>query len=220
MFQRKYKRKCAQKSDSVTRTSIDEEPKPVVDERNLENKASLTKLPKEEVVPVSQHSSDQIVQKMSQLKLSTEEAKDLKEEKDTVDTATRPSTFISAEQPEVQNTNDGIIFSPLFFFIVIQLLPFKVHFMVSAEKGQDPFLEKLKETLVYKELLTLQSVLRAQILCERTEINKLKEKLSECNQAEKKRRPHTPNDMEKATMIQLLSENQLLEVRLFITQRN
>ena len=47
-------------------------------------------------------------------------------------------------------------------------------------------MEKLRETLVFEELLLLQSALKAQILRERNEIERLKERLIECNYVEKK----------------------------------
>lgn len=64
----------------------------------------------------------------------------------------------------------------------------------------------------------MQALLKSRINQERNEIKRLMEMLMERGTEKKKpkERIHSPNEAEITAMIQLVKENQLLEVRLFI----
>lgn len=87
--------------------------------------------------------------------------------------------------------------------------------LISAvELEHENTIDKLKESLIYEELLNMQALLKSRINQEKNEIKRLMEILIERGPEKKKpkERTHSPNEAEMTAMIQLVKENQLLEV--------
>lgn len=84
---------------------------------------------------------------------------------------------------------------------------------VSAVEHENA-IDKLRESLIYEELLNMQALLKSRINQEKNEIKRLMEILIERGPEKKKpkERAHSPNEAEMTAMIQLVKENQLLEV--------
>lgn len=88
-----------------------------------------------------------------------------------------------------------------------------------ADPEEENIVDKLRERLIHEELLNMQALLKSRITQERNEIKRLMEMLTERGTAEKKKpaeRIHSPNEAEMTAMIQLVKENQLLEVYIFL----
>ncbi|KOC70994.1 RalA-binding protein 1 [Habropoda laboriosa] len=88
---------------------------------------------------------------------------------------------------------------------------------VPAEESEpEDAIDKLRESLIYEELLNMQALLKSRINQERYEIKRLLEVLSERGPEKKKpkERVHSPNEAEMTAMIQLVKENQLLEKKM------
>lgn len=87
-----------------------------------------------------------------------------------------------------------------------------------ATTGPEPedVIDKLRESLIYEELLNMQALLTSRITQEKNEIKRLIEMLSELGPEKKKpkERVHSPNEAELTAMIQLVKENQLLEKKM------
>ncbi|KAG5317456.1 RLIP protein, partial [Pseudoatta argentina] len=90
-----------------------------------------------------------------------------------------------------------------------------------ANESEEDIIDKLRERLIYEELLNMQALLKSRISQERNEIKRLMEMLTEHSTKEEKKKPkertHSPNEAEMTAMIQLVKENQLLEVCSSIT---
>lgn len=86
--------------------------------------------------------------------------------------------------------------------------------MIRTEPEEEDVIDKLKESLIYEELLNMQALLKSRISQEKNEIKRLMEMLTERGLEKKKpkERIHSPNEAEMTAMIQLVKENQLLEV--------
>lgn len=92
--------------------------------------------------------------------------------------------------------------------------------IAEVEKQEEPVeeneIDRLRESLIYEELLNMQASLKTRIMQERHEIERLTEMLTERISAGKSLAPfdrtHSPSEAEMTAMIQLVSENQLLEV--------
>lgn len=76
-------------------------------------------------------------------------------------------------------------------------------------------LDKLRENLIHEELLSMKTSLKTRLIQEKLEIERLLEMIADRGSKETKSRDknHTPNDLDVAAIIQLTSENQLLEVK-------
>ncbi|XP_032456820.1 ralA-binding protein 1 isoform X1 [Nasonia vitripennis] len=94
---------------------------------------------------------------------------------------------------------------------------------VESEKVEEPVVEnetdRLRESLIYEELLNMQASLKTRISQERHEIERLNEMLLERINSGKSKAPvidrtHSPSEAEMTAMIQLVSENQLLEKKM------
>lgn len=85
-------------------------------------------------------------------------------------------------------------------------------------------MDRLRESLIYEELLNMQASLRTRIAQERHEIERLTELLAERISTAKPKQPavndriHSPSEAEITAMIQLVNENQLLEVNIFFVE--
>ncbi|CAK9795308.1 RalA-binding protein 1 [Anthophora plagiata] len=93
----------------------------------------------------------------------------------------------------------------------------KAHENVPAEEFEpENIIDKLRESLIYEELLNMQALLKSRINQEKNEIKRLLEQLSERGPEKKKpkERVHSPNEAEMTAMIQLVKENQLLEKKM------
>ncbi|XP_015119164.1 ralA-binding protein 1 [Diachasma alloeum] len=77
-------------------------------------------------------------------------------------------------------------------------------------------MEKVRESLIYEELLNTEALLRTRIMQEKKEIKKLMDMLAEKGpeQMISKERAYSPNEAEITAMIQLSKENQLLEKKM------
>ncbi|KAG6795156.1 ralA-binding protein 1 [Apis mellifera caucasica] len=86
---------------------------------------------------------------------------------------------------------------------------------VSAVEHENA-IDKLRESLIYEELLNMQALLKSRINQEKNEIKRLMEILIERGPEKKKpkERAHSPNEAEMTAMIQLVKENQLLEKKM------
>ena len=84
----------------------------------------------------------------------------------------------------------------------------------ATEPEPENAVDKMRESLIYEELLNMQALLKSRINQERGEIKRLTETLLERGPEKKKpvERVHSPNEAEMTAMIQLVKENQLLEV--------
>ena len=89
-----------------------------------------------------------------------------------------------------------------------------LNFLVAEPIAENP-LDKIRESMIYEELLSMKASLKAKIIQERNEIERLEEIIAERGSKESKSREKihtTPNDLDLAAIIQLTGENQLLEV--------
>ncbi|XP_017886470.1 ralA-binding protein 1 isoform X1 [Ceratina calcarata] len=86
----------------------------------------------------------------------------------------------------------------------------------AVESEPENAIDKLRESLIYEELLNMQALLKSRINQERHEIKRLIELLSERGpeKIKPKERIHSPNEAEMTAMIQLIKENQLLEKKM------
>ncbi|XP_076165192.1 ral interacting protein isoform X2 [Ptiloglossa arizonensis] len=86
----------------------------------------------------------------------------------------------------------------------------------AVETESENVIDKLKESLIFEELLNMQTLLKSRINQERNEIKRLAEILLEHGPEKKKplERIHSPNEAEMTAMIQLDKENQLLEKKM------
>ncbi|XP_063980020.1 ralA-binding protein 1 [Diachasmimorpha longicaudata] len=77
-------------------------------------------------------------------------------------------------------------------------------------------MEKVRESLIYEELLNTEALLRTRIMQEKNEIKKLNDMLAEKGPEKTipKERAYSPNEAEITAMIQLSKENQLLEKKM------
>ncbi|KAK2584434.1 hypothetical protein KPH14_006814 [Odynerus spinipes] len=95
---------------------------------------------------------------------------------------------------------------------------------VIKEDNTEPEVEdavaRLRESLIYEELLNMQALLKSRIAQEKSEIKRLMEMLLVISEREpdKKQKPkervYSPNEAEMTAMIQLAKENQLLEKKM------
>ncbi|XP_014598244.1 PREDICTED: ralA-binding protein 1 [Polistes canadensis] len=90
----------------------------------------------------------------------------------------------------------------------------------NAEIEAEDAVAKLRENLIYEELLDMQALLKSRITQEQGEIKRLKEMLLMLTTREPDKKPkpkervHSPNEAEITAMIQLAKENQLLEKKM------
>ncbi|XP_043790407.1 ralA-binding protein 1 isoform X1 [Apis laboriosa] len=86
----------------------------------------------------------------------------------------------------------------------------------AVELEHENAIDKLRESLIYEELLNMQALLKSRINQEKNEIKRLMEMLIERGPEKKKpkERAHSPNEAEMTAMIQLVKENQLLEKKM------
>ncbi|KAL7286419.1 hypothetical protein TKK_0019368 [Trichogramma kaykai] len=89
----------------------------------------------------------------------------------------------------------------------------------AEESEENSELERLRESLIYEELLNIQASLKARIAQERHEIERLNIALTERMAAgitvkPTSERTCSPSEAEKTAMIQLVNENQLLEKKM------
>ncbi|XP_053976586.1 ralA-binding protein 1 [Hylaeus volcanicus] len=117
-------------------------------------------------------------------------------DKDSVDSA-EPSALASqpSEQENTSRTNESAS---------------------AVEPEPENVIDKLRESLIYEELLNMQALLKSRLNQERNEIKRLTEMLLERGPEKKKpqERVHSPNEAEMTAMIQLVKENQLLEKKM------
>lgn len=75
--------------------------------------------------------------------------------------------------------------------------------------------EEFKERLIYGELLAMQASLQSRIAEEQREVKRLTELLAnkDIEKSKPKEAPRTPDEAERAAIIELTMENQMLEVK-------
>ncbi|KAG7190129.1 hypothetical protein KM043_006262 [Ampulex compressa] len=120
------------------------------------------------------------------------------QEKDTVDSVEAPPVIPQSNEQESTATSQ------------------KSENVPAAEPEPEDVIDKLRESLIYEELLNMQALLKSRITQEKNEIKRLMEMLMERGPEKKKpkERVYSPNEAEMTAMIQLVKENQLLEKKM------
>ncbi|XP_012140994.2 ral interacting protein [Megachile rotundata] len=208
--QLKRKYKTVQKMEGAVQKSLDEEVK-VNDEATVElnvQKAKTEEEDTENVKPETQASSTLTLKLNNKVHVSennkdstsTNTAQNERNthtvDKDIVDSA--ETSVVASQSNEQENTsrrNENVSVT---------------------EPEPENAIDKLRESLIYEELLNMQALLKSRINQERNEIKRLMEMLSERVPEKKKPkdRIHSPNEAEMTAMIQLVKENQLLEKKM------
>ncbi|XP_078033529.1 ral interacting protein isoform X2 [Augochlora pura] len=214
--QLKRKYKTVQKMEGATQKSLDEEVKTNDENTVVESNVQKSKVEEEDAVQVkseAQTTSASTLKRINKVYTSEDgkesvsinsnqnERSSQTNDNDIVDSATEPSTLAlqSSEQDgaAVVRTNENAS---------------------TVEPEPENVIDKLRESLIYEELLNMQALLKSRINQERNEIKRLTEMLSERGperkKSEKPGKVHSPNEAEWTAMIQLVKENQLLEKKM------
>ncbi|KYN14536.1 PREDICTED: ralA-binding protein 1 [Trachymyrmex cornetzi] len=187
------------KSDNVPTESISQKPK-TADENSgqaisgdTQSSTNPTLIKKDNKL----HSAEETKEKCSCSGNSTNATQNEQnvnvQEKDAVDSAVEVA--VTPQEPENITPND------------------------KANESEEDVIDKLRERLIYEELLNMQALLKSRISQEKNEIKRLMEMLTEHSTKEEKKKPkekrtHSPNEAEMTAMIQLVKENQLLEKKM------
>ncbi|XP_043247809.1 ralA-binding protein 1 [Colletes gigas] len=205
--QLKRKYKTVQKLEGATQKSLDEDVKST-DENVVESNVQKIKAEEEDsghVKPETQSTYTSTLKKSN--KIHTSEDRE-------------PTSTNTTQNEKAMQTHDKDIVD---FVEASALIPqsseqenttSRTNESVSAvESEPEDVIDKLRESLIYEELLNMQALLKSRINQERNEIKRLMEMLSERGPEKKKplERVHSPNEAEMTAMIQLVKENQLLE---------
>ncbi|XP_043601383.1 ralA-binding protein 1 isoform X1 [Bombus pyrosoma] len=209
--QLKRKYKTVQKMEGAAQKSLDEEVKSN-DETVVELNVQKTKAEEEDVEHVKSE-----VQATSTLALKKNNEAHISE-----DNKERTSTNITQNERNVYTHDKDIVDSGEASTLASQFneqenTSSRINEDVSAvEPEPENAIDKLRESLIYEELLNMQALLKSRINQERNEIKRLMEMLTERGPEKKKpkERVHSPNEAEMTAMIQLVKENQLLEKKM------
>ncbi|CAL7937989.1 unnamed protein product [Xylocopa violacea] len=207
--QLKRKYKTVQKMEGAAQKSLDEEVKSN-DETAVESNVQKTKTEEEDV---------------EHLKLETQSSNStLKNSKTHVseDNKEPTSTNVTQNKRNVHTHDKDIVDSAETSVVTLQSTEHKSALSSANENDSavesepEDAIDKLRESLIYEELLNMQALLKSRINQERNEIKRLVEMLSERGLEKKKpkERVHSPNEAEMTAMIQLIKENQLLEKKM------
>ncbi|XP_033220376.1 ralA-binding protein 1 [Belonocnema kinseyi] len=194
--QLKRKYKTVQKLEGTVQKSVDEEVKSS-DECHPEIKQQISKPASDEdsrQQKVSVQVQPEIISKQNQSRNSeaTKESKVLADSVDNVDNVDYTKTQNAEESKKAE----------------------------SIEKVSEPIVEnpldKIRESMIYEELLDMKASLTAKLIQEKNEVERLEEMIAERGSKETKSRDksHTPNDLDLAAIIQLTDENLLLEKKM------
>ncbi|XP_050594135.1 ralA-binding protein 1 isoform X1 [Bombus affinis] len=209
--QLKRKYKTVQKMEGAAQKSLDEEVKSN-DETVVELNVQKTKAEEEDVEHVKSE-----VQATSTLALKKNNKTHISE-----DNKEPTSTNITQSERNVYTHDKDIVDSGEASTLASQFneqenTSSRINEDVSAvEPEPENAIDKLRESLIYEELLNMQALLKSRINQERNEIKRLMEMLTERGPEKKKpkERVHSPNEAEMTAMIQLVKENQLLEKKM------
>ncbi|XP_076240852.1 ral interacting protein [Calliopsis andreniformis] len=208
--QLKRKYKTVQKMEGATQKSLDEEVKSN-DENTVESNMQKVKVEEDIEQKLDIQSASISTLKKSNKAHTLEDNKEpistntiqsertpYMHDKDIVDSADTPALALQSSEQEITTSS-------------------RASDNVSAvEPEPENAIDKLKESLIYEELLNMQALLKSRINQERCEIKRLTEMLLERGPEKKKpiERVHSPNEAELTAMIQLVKENQLLEKKM------
>ncbi|XP_071866554.1 ral interacting protein isoform X1 [Bombus fervidus] len=209
--QLKRKYKTVQKMEGAAQKSLDEEVKSN-DETVVELNVQKTKAEEEDVEHVKSE-----VQATATLTLKKNNKAHISE-----DNKEPTSTNITQNERNVYTHDKDIVDSGEASTLALQFneqenTSSRINEDVSAvEPEPENAIDKLRESLIYEELLNMQALLKSRINQERNEIKRLMEMLTERGPEKKKpkERVHSPNEAEMTAMIQLVKENQLLEKKM------
>ncbi|XP_076758992.1 ral interacting protein [Xylocopa sonorina] len=209
--QLKRKYKTVQKMEGAAQKSLDEEVKSTDETAVVESNVQKTKTEEEDV---------------EHLKLETQLSSNstLKNSKTHVseDNKEPTSTNVTQNKRNVHTHDKDIVDSAETSVVTLQSAEHKNALSNANENDSvvesepEDAIDKLRESLIYEELLNMQALLKSRITQERNEIKRLMEMLSERGLEKKKpkERVHSPNEAEMTAMIQLIKENQLLEKKM------
>nr|XP_031842611.1 ralA-binding protein 1 isoform X1 [Nomia melanderi] len=212
--QLKRKYKTVQKIEGATQKSIDEEVKST-DETVVETNVQKAKVDEEDSTHVKseiQTPSTSTLKRINKVHTSEDNKEPIstnanqnerssqttdKDIVDSAETATVASQASEQENTAVSRTSENVSV---------------------VEPEPENAIDKLRESLIYEELLNMQALLKSRINQERNEIKRLTEMLAERGpekkKPEKQERVYSPNEAEWTAMIQLAKENQLLEKKM------
>ncbi|KOX72761.1 RalA-binding protein 1 [Melipona quadrifasciata] len=208
--QLKRKYKTVQKMEGAAQKSLDEEVKSN-DETVIELNVQKTKTEEEDVEHMkseTQTTSTSTLKKNNKAHISE-------------DNKEPTSTNVTQNERNVHIYDKDIVDSAESSTLVSQFNEQENTSSRTNENAIEPepenAIDKLRESLIYEELLNMQALLKSRINQERNEIKRLMEMLNERGPEKKKvpkERVHSPNEAEMTAMIQLVKENQLLEKKM------
>ena len=224
MLQRKYK--TVQKLEGTVHKSVDEDENHAEIRQQTSKSASDedSRQQKDEVQPhiVSKYNNQSGISETSkESNVPLVESKAPSIDKDVVDNA-ETTTILQIVPQEINNPEsyekgvgkNMLTFCLEKFVLSICFLISNFFILVAEPIVEENPLDKLRESLIYEELLHMKASLRARLIQEKNEIARLLEMIAERGVKETKPRDkmHTPNDLDVAAIVKLTSENQLLEV--------
>ncbi|KAF3423290.1 hypothetical protein E2986_07965 [Frieseomelitta varia] len=205
--QLKRKYKTVQKMEGAAQKSLDEEVKSN-DEPVTELNVQKTKIEEEDVEHIKSETQT----------TSTSTLKNNNKAHISEDNKEPTSTNVTQNERNVHIYDKDIVDSAESSALVSQFNEQENTSSRTNENAVEPepenAIDKLRESLIYEELLNMQALLKSRINQERNEIKRLMEMLTERGPEKKKpkERVYSPNEAEMTAMIQLVKENQLLEV--------
>ncbi|KAK9301659.1 hypothetical protein QLX08_006077 [Tetragonisca angustula] len=207
--QLKRKYKTVQKMEGAAQKSLDEEVKSN-DEPVVELNVQKTKTEEEDVEHIkseTQTTSTSTLKKNNKAHISEDNKEPI-------------STNVTQNERNVHIYDKDIVDSAESSALVLQFNEQENTSSRTNENAVEPepenAIDKLRESLIYEELLNMQALLKSRINQERNEIKRLMEMLTERGPEKKKpkERVYSPNEAEMTAMIQLVKENQLLEKKM------
>lgn len=199
--QLKRKFKTVQKLEGTVQKSIDEETKSN-DEINAECKQTLKPNSEDDLKQAQVQ-----VQAESVSKNQSRNSDSLKE--------SRSGLIDSKTSSLDKDTVDHVESSSISQVVAQEISKSETNEKVPEPIAENP-LDKLRENLIHEELLSMKTSLKTRLIQEKLEIERLLEMIADRGSKETKSRDknHTPNDLDVAAIIQLTSENQLLEKKM------
>ncbi|XP_046813525.1 ralA-binding protein 1 [Vespa crabro] len=211
--QLKRKYKTVQKLEGTAQKSLDEEVKSS-DENSIDPNLQKTKVIEKETgfLKVEGLKSSNSIVKKNNLHHNVEEIKDK------CPTCTGSNTSIIQNERKINSQELDVVDSTE-SSVMIQNKEQESKGDNTESEAEDA-IAKLRENLIYEELLDMQALLKSRITQEKSEIKRLKEMLLMITEREPDKKPkpkervHSPNEAEITAMIQLAKENQLLEKKM------
>ncbi|XP_051156409.1 ralA-binding protein 1 isoform X1 [Leptopilina boulardi] len=203
--QLKRKYKTVQKLEGTIQKSIDEETKSN-DEINAESKQ------------LKPNSEDDTRQQKSQIQIQSETVSKLNNQSRNIDISKESRSGLidskasSVDKDTVDHVESGSISQ---VNVTQECSKSETNVQVPEPVVENP-LDKLRESLIHEELLNMKTSLKTRLIQEKLEIERLLEMIADRESKEIKLRDknHTPNDLDVAAIIQITSENQLLEKKM------